>query len=289
MYELFCDTNCELWYTTARELGLNVIKMPYIIEDKEIYYDLGENTDFGEFYSKVRAGVMPKTAALNAYDYVEYFEPVLKDGKDILYITFSWKLSGTFESMQKAIDELKEKYPDRTITTFNTNSISLGAGIQVYYAAKMWKDGKTADEVLSFLQVFSPNSHAYFCVDSLKHLQRGGRISGAQAAFGTLLGIKPLLHLEPDGSIKSVGKIKGRKKVVSELANLVRKNGVELDKYNVFILHADCEELGLELSEKIKELCGDGVTVVSQIVGPVIGTHCGPGTLGVIYHGKADK
>ena len=284
MCVLFCDTNCELWHTTVEELGLKVIKMPYFLEDKEYYYDLGKETDFKNFYSKIRSGVIPKTAALNEYDYIDYFEPVLKEGNDILYLTFSHKLSGTFESMDKAIETLLKKYPERKIETFDTKSISLGAGIQVYYAAKLWKEGKSSKEIIEFITKFSAETATYFCVDDLQHLKRGGRITGAAAVLGTLLGVKPLLKLTDEGSIISVGKIKGSRKVISELAQLVKDNGKDLDKYIVFILQADCEKQGEELKEKIIELCGEKVTVILQIVGPVIGTHCGAGTLGVIFH-----
>jgi DegV family protein with EDD domain len=284
MCVLFCDSNCELWHTTAEELGLNVIKMPYFIEDTEYYYDLGKNTDFKMFYSKIREGKIPKTSALNEFDYIDYFEPVLKEGKDILYLTFSHMLSGTFNSMDKAIDTLSKKYPDRKIDTFDTKSISLGCGIQVYYAAKLWNEGKSSKEIIDFLTKFSSEIVTYFCVDSLQHLKRGGRITGAQAAIGTILGVKPLLKIIDNGSIISVSKIKGSKRVISELAQLVKDKGTELDKYIVFILQADCEEQGEELKKKIIELCGDNVTVIPQLVGPVIASHCGPGTLGVIFH-----
>jgi len=284
MCVLFCDTNCELWHTTAEEFGLKVIKMPYVLEDVEYYYDLGKATDFKYFYSKIREGKIPKTSALNEFDYIDYFEPVLKDGKDILYITFSHMLSGTFSSMDKAIETLLKKYPERKIETFDTKSISLGCGIQVYYAAKLWKEGKSSKEIIEFLTKFSAEIATYFCVDSLLHLKRGGRITGAQAAIGTILGFKPLLKIVDNGSIISVSKIKGSKRVISELAQLVKDKGTELDKYIVFILQADCEEQGEELKNKIIELCGDKVQVIPQLVGPVIASHCGPGTLGVIFH-----
>ena len=112
MYQLFCDSNCELWYTTVKELGLNVIRMPYFSGGEEHYYDMGENTDFKAFFDRMKAGECPKTAALNEYAYMEYFEPVLARGEDIYYITFSHQMSATFQSMKAAIAALKEKYPD---------------------------------------------------------------------------------------------------------------------------------------------------------------------------------
>lgn len=286
MSVLFCDTNCELWYTRAEDLGLRVIRMPYILDGQEYYYDLGKETDFRMFYDKVRAGVLPTTAALNEFDYIEYFEPVLAEGKDVFYITFSHKLSGTFEFMDKAIATLKEKYPERKITTFDTKSISMGAGITVYYAAQLWKNGATDEELLAFLEDFTSHVGTYFCVDSLAHLQRGGRITGVQKVFGTLLGLKPLIEIMPDGSLKNVGKIKGAKKVITELAGYVRDQGGDFDKYEVTVMQADCESEGNQVADKIREYCGENVRVNVQLVGPVIATHCGPGTLGVIFKRK---
>ena len=115
MYQLFCDSNCELWYTTVKELGLNVIRMPYTIDGKEYFYDMGEHTDFKGFLDKMRAGAVPKTSALNEYAYTEYFEPVLARGEDIYYVTFSHKMSATFNAMDSAIAALKEKYPEKSI------------------------------------------------------------------------------------------------------------------------------------------------------------------------------
>lgn len=136
MYQLFCDSNCELWHTEAKELGLNVIRMPYVLDGEEYYYDLGEKTDFKHFYDRMRAGAVPTTSAINEQNYIDYFEPVLKEGKDIYYITFSHKLSATFESMDRAIAALKEKYPDREIRTFDTKSISLARAFRSAWRRK---------------------------------------------------------------------------------------------------------------------------------------------------------
>lgn len=283
MSVLFCDTNCELWYTRAEELGLKVIQMPYILDGEEVAYDLGKQTDFRHFYDKVRAGVLPTTAALNEFDYTEYFEPVFASGQDIYYITFSHQLSGTFAYMNSAIEKLKEKYPERKITIYNTRNISMGAGIIVYYAAKYWKEGATDEELTAFLDEIVPKAHCSFCVDSLAHLHRGGRISKTAEVFGTMLGIKPLITVQDDGTLKNVAKVKGARKVVSELANLVKENADLSGKYEVFAMHADCEEESDRLVERVKEIVGDHVTVTKQIIGPVIATHCGPGTLGIVF------
>ena len=182
MYQLFCDSNCELWHTVAAEYGLKVIRMPYVLDGVEYYYDLGEKTDFKHFYERMRAGAVPTTSAINEQNYIDYFEPVLQEGKDIYYITFSHKLSATFESMDRAIAALKEKYPDRVIRTFDTKAISLGSGFQVRYAAEKYKAGATMDELEEYLTHLREHTIVYFVVDDLVYLKRGGHGGSGEPA-----------------------------------------------------------------------------------------------------------
>ena len=285
MYKLFCDSNCELWHTEAEKLGLNVISMPYVLDGKEYYYDLGKETDFDHFYKRMREGAVPTTSAINEQDYIDYFEPVLKEGNDVYYVTFSHKLSATFESMDRAIAALKEKYPDREIRTFDTKSISLGAGFQVRLAAEKYLAGATMDELDAYLAEVRDHTVVYFVVDDLVYLKRGGRISALTAAFGKLLGIKPLITVKEDGSLQSVGKIKGAKKVFSEFISLMR--GHSFDKnHRVEVLQADCPEIGDAFVAALKEAFGDDIRIDYQVVGPVIASHCGPCTLGLIFYGN---
>ena len=285
MYQLFCDSNCELWHTEAKELGLNVIRMPYVLDGEEYYYDLGEKTDFKHFYDRMRAGAVPTTSAINEQNYIDYFEPVLKEGKDIYYITFSHKLSATFESMDRAIAALKEKYPDREIRTFDTKSISLGAGFQVRLAAKKYSAGATMDELDAYLTEIREHTVVYFVVDDLVYLKRGGRISSLTAAFGSLLGIKPMISVMPDGSLQSVGKVRGAKRVFSEFVRIMREHNCNVKDYNIEVLQADCPETGDMFVETLKQEFGGDIKVDYQVVGPVIAAHCGPGTLGLIFYG----
>ena len=283
MYQLFCDTNCELWHTTVKELGLNVIRMPYIIGEEECFYDLGENTDFKTFFDNMRAGAMPKTAALNEYAYTEYFEPILARGEDIYYITFSHQMSGTFNAMKKVSEQLKEKYPDREIRFKDSKSISMGSGFITYYAALQYKNGATMDELDEFLDKIIDKTGVYFVVDDLTYLHRGGRISGVSKVMGNLLGIKPILHINQEGKIVNVHKVKGMKKALLTLLEYMKADGGDFEHYKTYIMHADCEELGQNFAQAIKDKFGD-IEVVLQPVGPVIGAHCGPGTIGLIFH-----
>lgn len=283
MYQFFCDSNCELWYTDVKELGINVIRMPYILDGEEYFYDMGENTDFKAFFDKMRGGSTPKTAALNEYAYTEYFEPVLARGEDIYYVTFSHTMSGTFNAMKSAIARLKEKYPDREIRYKDSRAISLGCGFSVYYAAQKYKDGATMDELDAFLDELLPCVGVYFVVDDLTYLYRGGRVSGVSKAIGNLLGIKPVLHINDEGKIVNVGKVKGFKKATAALISYMRATGSDLHKYKVYVMHADNEQAGLDFAQAIRNEFGD-LDIVVQPVGPVIGAHCGPGTLGLIFH-----
>ncbi len=283
MYRLFCDSNCELWYKTVDELGINVIRMPYTLNGEEHFYDMGRQTDFDAFFAAMKGGAVPKTSALNEYAYVEYFEPVLAAGEDIYYITFSHAMSATFNAMEAAIQTLKAKYPERVIRTVDTKTISLGAGFIVYYAALKYKDGASMDELDAYVKELVPHVATYFAVDDLTYLYRGGRLSGVSKVFGNLLGIKPILCFNDEGKIVNVDKQKGFKKAMSALRSYLREKGTELDKYKVFILQADCKNVAEEFADGIKQEFPE-TEVVIQPVGPVIGSHCGPGTVGLIFH-----
>lgn len=285
MYRLFCDSNCELWHTTVKELGLNVIRMPYTVGGEEFFYDMGENTDFKAFFKKMREGEVPKTSALNSTMYTEYFEPVLKAGEDIYYITFSHAMSKTFDAMDAAIAELKKKYPEREIRTINTRTISLGSGFITYYAALKYREGATMDELDEYIKELIPRTATYFAVEDLTYLYRGGRVSGVSKVFGNMLGIKPVLYFNEEGKILNIAKAKGFKKALSTMLNFLKEKGDEVEKYKIFVLQADCEDTAAGFVKDIKELYPEADVEV-QPVGPVIGSHCGPGTVGLIFHCK---
>ena len=285
MYQLFCDSNCELWHTKVKDFGLNVIRMPYLLDDKEYFYDMGEHTDLKAFFDRMRAGSIPKTQALNEYDYTQYFEPVLARGEDIYYITFSHQMSGTFNSMKAAIAALKEKYPEREIRYKDTKMISMGSGFVVYYGAKKYKEGASMDELDTYLDELISQTAMYFVVDDLTYLYRGGRISGTSKVIGNMLGIKPVLSYSEDGKIVNIDKIKGKKRALSKLLDFMKEQGCELDKYKVYVMDADCREETEVFAGQIKNAFGD-IDIEMQTIGPVIGSHCGPGTVGLIFHSR---
>ncbi len=282
MSVLICDSNGELWYMRAAELKLDYISMPYYIKGEEYFYDLGEKTDFKKFYQTVRGGEIPKTQALNPEDYKRILTPYFEKGEDVLYVSFSHKMSGTFQQLDAALKELKEIYPDRKCTVFDTNSISLGAGIQAEQAAILKQNGASDEEILAFLEDFTNRVAVYFVVDDLMHLKRGGRCSGLAAVAGTLLGLKPMLTFNEEGGLSVITKLGGRKKAITTLANKVIDELTDEDKYSVYVVDADCKEEGDKLRDLILAK-RPNANIVRQIVGPVIGSHCGPGTLGVIF------
>lgn len=285
MSVLICDADGELWYTRQEELGVDYIAMPYSYGGEEFYYDLGKTTNFRKFYDAVRGGEIPKTMALNPQEYVDILEKYFSKGEDVLYVSFSHAMSGTFDHLETALNQLREKYPDRKCTVFDTKSISLGAGIQMEYAAELKNKGASDEEIIEALKTFTDRVAVYFVVDDLMHLKRGGRLSGIAAFAGTLLSLKPILTIDEKGSLKVFEKISGKRKALRKMAERVEAEltGTE---YSVYIVDADCPEDGDALAEMIKEKRGDA-KIVRQTVGPVIGAHCGPGTIGVIF--IADK
>lgn len=285
MRVFFIDTDSELPFNYAKEFGLKLIKMPYILDGVECFDDAGENSDQKAFFNTLREGKISKTAALNMQDYIDIFEPHFKNGDEMFYLTFSRTMSGTFNYMDTALKELREKYPNASFRDFDSRNISLGTGIQCYYAGKMFKEGKSFDEIIAFLEDFSKHVAVYFAVDDLGHLKRGGRVSGVTAVVGSVLGIKPILTVTEEAKLEKFATVKGSKKVISFFMDKIKQEAGDLDKYDVFIMQADVEEKGEALKKAVLEEFPN-INVHVLMVGPVIGSHCGPGTLGIIYHKK---
>lgn len=282
MSVFFTDTDCEMWFSDAESLGMNVIGMPYTINGQESVYDYGKNTDIEAFYNEMSQGKVATTAALNVQDYIEYFEPVFAAGEDILYVHFSSQLSCTFDSMKKAVDMLLEKYPGRKFTSFDTLNISVGAGIQAIEACKLHNAGASDEEVVEFLKGFRDRIAIYFYVDSLHYLRRGGRVSAVSNFMGSLLNLKPILTVTSEGKLEKLTVMKGKKKATDFLFEKFEKEYLNDDKYEVYVLDASNKEVADELAEKIRT-SGKNVSIRRLPVGPVIGAHSGPGTVGCIF------
>ena len=286
MLKFFIDTNSELWYEKADSMDLAIINMPYCLDGELFEADLGRNADYKKFFESVAKGAVPTTCGLNKDNYIDYFEPILKNGDDIIYVTFSHKLSNTFEYMKQAIEELKEKYPERTITYVDTKSISIGESIVVEEAYKQYKNGASAEEIVKFVEEFRQKVAVYFGVENLMHLKKGGRVSGTTAVFGTLLNIKPILKIDENGAIIKSQTAKGMKGVVKSLFETFKAEQENAQNYSIYIMEASQRTYAEELKQLIVDYLGENTQVFIQPVGPTIGTHCGVGTLGLGFHKK---
>ena len=277
-YTLFTDSCCDLTAEQLKEIDVKALSLEVIIDDKAPVYQ--DKINIEEFYATLRQKGSVTTSAVTFERFLEAFEESLKEGKDILYLGFSSGLSGTYNAAFVAAQELAEKYPERKVYTVDSLCASLGQGLFVYLAAKMRLEGKSIDELYEWAKEKRFNVCHWFTVDDLFFLKRGGRVSAASAVLGTMLGIKPVMHVNNEGKLIKVGVARGRKASLSALAD--RLVETILPDSPVWISHGDCEEDAKLLAEIIKEKSGREVTLITD-VGPVIGAHSGPGTMALFF------
>jgi DegV family protein with EDD domain len=255
--------------------------------EKEIYpYEDFDEFDGKSFYDTLRKGILPKTFMLSPAKYVEYFEPTLKEGKDILYVHFSSAMSGTFNAMRLAWEELQVKYPERNLYTVDTKGITIESYNIVKEIGEMAQKGATVEEILAWAEKEVDKFAVYFYADDLKFFARSGRVSGITATMGGLLGIKPILTMGSDGKMKSVSKGKGRKGAVSKIMEFIELLQEDIKEHTVVIGHADAYHLAEDIENKLKEVYGDDLKTEIVEVNPTAGSHCGPDTVGVCFHAK---
>lgn len=283
MSVLFCDSDCELWYTRAKELGVKVIEMPYTLDGEERLYDLGEKTDLKAFFDKMRSGASASTSGLNPQTYIGYLEQWFKAGEDILYVAFSSKMSNTFSYLDTAIAELQAKYPDVKYRRYDTLNISMGAGLMVELAAEFFNahDGDI-DATCDYLDTLVQNVAVLFVVDDMKYLARGGRLKPGVAKIGNVLRLKPVLYVSPGGEIDVLAKQSGFKKAMSFVVSEFEKKYKPVPGAAIYIVSADCDAYAEELKSRIEPFA-QGAEIRIQPVGPIIGAHCGPDTYGIIF------
>lgn len=285
-YIIMCDTDSDLPLELKEKYDIPVVQMPYIINGEEFYADLGKTYDLPAFYNKMRSGEVPVTASLSTPSYIEYFEPVLKEGKDILFIAFSHQLSSTIHNIFEAREELLAKYPGRRIEVVDTLTISLPETLLILKAHEMYRGGTSIDEVVRWLEDNKLNAQVFITVDSLVYLKRGGRVSGVQAFMGTVLDLKPVLTINKEGKIVAIDKTKGRKKALRTIVANVKENISNAGEQEIIILHADCENEANNLKKLVLDEIPEAKTVSIYFIGEVIGAHAGPGTIGVAFMGK---
>ncbi len=285
-YRILTDSTGDLTPELVQELDLTVIPMEFTVDGKSYRnYPDGHEMSAKDFYDLLRAGKTSTTAQINSHEFTEWADPILQAGEDLLYIAFSSGLSGTCQSALLAKQELSEKYPDRKFLVVDSLCASMGEGLLVYYAAKMQQEGKSIDEVYQWLQENKLHLCHWFTVDDLNHLKRGGRVSSAAALFGTMLGIKPVLHVDDAGHLIPVAKIRGRKQSLDSLVAHMEETVTEPEKQVIFISHGDCLQDAQYVADKIREKWKVKDIVLNEI-GPVIGTHSGPGTVALFFLGS---
>ena len=281
-YVILTDSCCDLTADQLESSGITAIDLEIIIDNGEPVFN--KDVDPKEFYAKLRQKGNVSTSAASMDRFTEFFEGYLKDGVDILYLGFSSGLSGTYNAAFVASQELSEKYPERKVYTVDTLCASLGQGLFVYLAAKEKAAGKTIDELYEWAKEQRYHLCHWFTVDDLFFLKRGGRVNAATAVMGTMLSIKPILHVDFKGKLINVSKARGRKAALDTLVANTKATITAPETQTMFICHGDCIEDAEYVAEKLKSELGVPEVIIGY-TGPVIGAHSGPGTLAVFYLG----
>lgn len=285
-YQIITDSNTDLTQEQVDRLDISVIPMSVNVgEDSLLDYPDEREMPYQEFYRRIAAGEICTTNQISLVTFTEAFEPFLAAGQDVLYIGFSSGLSGTYNNSVVAAQELAEKYPQRKIFTVDTLAASMGEGLLVYHAAMKRLRGASIEEVKEWVEQNRTHMHHWFTVDDLNHLKRGGRISGASALVGTMLGIKPVMHFDNQGHIILMEKIRGRRQSLDALVNHMEKTCIHPERQMIFISHSDSQDGCDYVARQIRKRLG-----VKQIktapIGPVIGSHTGTGTVALFYLGQ---
>lgn len=285
-YIIVTDSSGDLGEELIRELDVSVLPLSFLIQGKTLR-DYPDKRDMSpkEFYQLLRDGEMSTTNAVNMYQYEELLTPVLEEGKDVLILSFSSGLSATCQASRLAADELREKFPERKIQVVDTLCASAGQGMLVWYAAQKRKAGESLEAVRDWCEENKMKVCHWVTVDDLMYLKRGGRISATTALAGTLLQIKPIIHLDDEGKLNTVGKARGRKAALDLLIQKVADTAIAPQDQTMFVSHSDCLEDAEYLAGQLKSKCGAKDVKLCDI-GPVIGSHTGPGCAVVFFFGQ---
>ncbi len=278
-FVMLTDSSADLSAQMVQQADVEVIPLSFNIQGRT-YHNYPDNREMDPalFYDMLRAGELATTAAVNVGEYV------LEQGRDVLVLAFSSGLSGTYNSSRLAVEELQEKYPQRKIYTVDTLCASLGQGLLVWLAAQQRKEGKSIEEVRDWVEANKLSLCHQFTVDDLHFLKRGGRISATTAVVGSMLQIKPVLHVDDEGHLINIGKARGRHASLKALVDKMEKTVTEEGKKTVFISHGDCLKDAETVAEMVRQRFGTQDIRINY-VGPVIGAHSGPGTLALFYLG----
>lgn len=287
-YVLFTDSDSDMTPELAREYGYKtIISMPYSIDGKTTRpYEDFQKFEPKPFYDQLRNGVLPNTSAIGVTQYIDYFEKEFAAGNDILYVHFSGAMSMTFGNMAQALKDLKKKYPERTLYEIDTRgitTISLAIDIEV---GKMYKAGKSVEEILKWAETGVDSFAMYFFADDLKFFKHSGRVSGLTATMGSILGIRPLIYMSKEGKMESYGTARGRRRAIEAVVGKVVELGDDPAKHTIYIGHTDADDLVEESIAALKEKLGDNLDIMVVPVNPTAGSHCGPDAMGICFRAK---
>lgn len=285
MLTLYTDTDTDITPAVAAEYGYKLISMPYSVDAKTVYpYVDFTEFDARSFYDMLRRGVLPTTSAISKERYIEYFEPELAAGNDILYVHFSRAMTITFDAMDQAVAELRAKYPARRFAEIDTKGITTISYAIVRAVGDLIKAGKTLDEVLAWAETEVDHYAMYFYADDLKFFRRSGRVSGLAATMGTLIGIRPIIYMSAEGKMVSCGTEKGRAKAMDRLIREVAELGDNIKGYRFYVGHTDVPELAQDLGRALKERFGQDLNIEYVVCNPTAGSHAGPNGVAVCFH-----
>lgn len=287
MLTLFTDTDNDITPKVAAEYGYKLISMPYAIDGKTFFpYEDGEDIDLHAFYDGLRGGILPVTSGISTEKYKEYFRPEFEKGNDILYVHFSRKMTCTFDAMDEAVAELLKEFPERKFYPIDTKGITIVSYNIAKEIGDMYLAGKGAEEIVAWANTEVDKFAQYFFADDLKFFRRSGRVGGISATMGTLLGIRPIIYMSPDGQMVSLTKERGRQKAMERLVSFVEELGEDIYSHRVIIGHTDAPELASELAERLKNKFGENLNIEIIVTNPTAGSHCGPNGVGVSFHAK---
>ena len=283
---ILTDSSADLSGEMAQAADVQVLPLTFTIGGAD-YHNYPDNREMDPhlFYQRLRAGEVATTAAVNMNQYVEAIEPLLQAGRDVLVLAFSSGLSATFQSSKLAVEELSEKYPERKLYTVDTLCASLGQGLLVWYAAQERKKGRTIEEVRDWAEANKLSLCHQFTVDDLHFLKRGGRISATTAVVGSMLQIKPVLHVDDEGHLILMSKERGRDASLKALVGKMKETALSnVRDQMVFISHGDAKEDAEKTAQYVKDQLGVQKVMIHNI-GTVIGSHSGPGTIALFFMG----
>ncbi len=285
-FKIVTDSCANLTGELIEKYGVEIISLQYHMNDKSYdSYIKGKKPDFTDAYKFLREKGKITTSLVGRDECDRVIIPLLQQGEDVLILAFSSGLSGTYQNIVTAAEDYKEAFPDRKIIVVDTLSASMGQGLLVHYAVELRNQGKTMEEIAQWVEDNKLNLVHIFTLDDLFFLKRGGRLSGTGAVVGTVLGIKPLMHVEDDGKLYVTGKARGRKAAIEHLINSLEVQGENIEGQTVFITHGDSYEDAKFIAAAVKTRYGVKEVVINCL-DPVIASHSGPGTLAIFFMGK---